>query len=56
MYTLNTQLPSRQLYLDSRYGSEVDGHNTDIKFDLNQMIEVQYTPPIPDIFNVVFLI
>ena len=24
MYNLNTQIPSRQLYLDSRYGSEVD--------------------------------
>ena len=40
MYNLNTQLPSRQLYLDSRYGTQVNNYNTDIKFHLNEMIDV----------------
>ena len=40
MYNLNTQIPARQLYLDSRYGSQIDNHNTDVKFYLNEMIHV----------------
>ena len=40
MYNLNTVFPTRQIYLDSRYGTEVNNHNTDIIFKLNEMIEV----------------